>query len=132
MLRTRRPLLVLIAIIALLVIGYVVKEVDGGSGHGSGGSTSGPVTESSLPAQARQTIKAIQSGGPFPYSQDGVVFRNDQHLLPAESSGYYHEYTVTTPGASTRGTRRIITSRNREFYYTSDHYRSFHRVQLDR
>jgi ribonuclease T1 len=132
MMRTRRPLLVLIAIIALLVIGYVVKEVDGGSGSGGSAAGSKQIAESTLPTQARQTIKAIQTGGPFPYSQDGTVFRNAQHLLPAESSGYYHEYTVPTPGAATRGTRRIITGKNNEFYYTSDHYASFHRVQLNR
>lgn len=125
MLRTRRPLLALIAIIALLVIGYVVKEAD------SGGSIK-TVAASSLPSQARQTIKEIQSGGPYPYEQDGAVFGNREHLLPKEPTGYYHEYTVPTPGADTRGARRIITGKNGEFYYTSDHYKSFQRVEVDR
>src|SRR5882757_6487272 len=113
MLRTRRPLLALIAIIALLVIGYVVKEV-GGSDH-----SVTTVAASSLPSQARDTIAEIKTGGPYPYSQDGAVFKNNEHLLPSESSGYYHEYTVPTPGASTRGARRIITGKNGEFYYTA-------------
>ncbi len=39
---------------------------------------------------------------------------------------------MTTPGDSTRGPRRIITGRNHEFYYTSDHYVSFVRVDPDR
>jgi ribonuclease T1 len=124
MLRTRRPLLALIAIIALLVIGYVVKEADG-SGHDTK-----TVAASTLPTQARQTIKEIQSGGPFPYSEDGTVFQNREHLLPHESSGYYHEYTVPTPGADTRAARRIIAGKNGEFYYTSDHYKSFQRVEV--
>ena len=124
MLRTRRPLLALIAIIALLVIGYVVKEV-GGSDH-----SIKTVAASSLPIQARDTIAEIKTGGPYPYSQDGGVFGNHEHLLPAESGGYYHEYTVPTPGASSRGTRRIITGKNGEFYYTADHYNSFQRVEL--
>jgi ribonuclease T1 len=124
MLRTRRPLLALIAIIALLVIGYVVKEVDGSH---SGTKT---VAASALPSQARQTIKEIKSGGPFPYSKDGTVFDNREHLLPTETSGYYHEYTVPTPGADTRGARRIIAGKNGELYYTSDHYNSFQRVEV--
>jgi len=127
MLRTRRPLLALIAIIALLVIGYVIKEADGGSGH-----SIKTVAASSLPTQARDTIAEIKASGPYPYSQDGTVFRNNDHLLPAESGGYYHEYTVPTPGASTRGTRRIITGKHGELYYTPDHYNSFQRVDLGR
>lgn len=124
MLRTRRPLLALIAIIALLVIGYVVKEA--GGSHGDIKS----VAASSLPSQARQTIEEIRSGGPFPYEKDGAVFQNREHLLPGEASGYYHEYTVPTPGMDTRGARRIITGKNGEFYYTSDHYKSFQRVEV--
>jgi ribonuclease T1 len=130
MLRTRRPLLALIALIALLVIGYVVKEADSGSGHGSG-SSQRTVAMGALPVQARQTIRAIQHGGPFQYSQDGEVFRNDQHLLPTEPRGYYHEYTVPTPGESTRGARRIIAGKKHEYYYTADHYASFRRVAIN-
>ncbi len=130
MLRTRRPLLALIALIALLVIGYVVREADSGSGHGSSSSPQS-VAMASLPVQAQQTIRAIQHGGPFPYPEDGTVFRNNQHLLPSEGSGYYHEYTVPTPGESTRGARRIVAGKNHEYYYTADHYASFRRVSLD-
>jgi ribonuclease T1 len=38
----------------------------------------------------------------------------------------YHEYTVKTPGSSTRGARRIITGEaTDEDYCTADHYASF-------
>jgi ribonuclease T1 len=123
-------LLALIALIALLLVGYVVKEADSGSGHGSSASQRA-VAMATLPAQAQQTIRAIQSGGPFPYPEDGEVFRNDQHLLPSEPRGYYHEYTVPTPGESTRGARRIVAGKEHEYYYTPDHYASFRRVNLD-
>jgi ribonuclease T1 len=49
-------------------------------------------------------------------------------LLPDERSGYYHEYTVPTPGASDRGARRIISGSGGELYWTDDHYRSFERI----
>ena len=81
-----------------------------------------------LPPEARTTIGLIRSGGPFPYHQDGVVFQNRERLLPRESSGYYHEYTVETPGSPDRGARRIIAARDGTLYYTADHYESFRRV----
>jgi ribonuclease T1 len=49
-------------------------------------------------------------------------------LLPEEPSGYYHEYTVPTPGASDRGARRIIEGAGGELYWTGDHYRTFERI----
>lgn len=81
-----------------------------------------------LPAQARETIALIQRGGPFPYRQDGAVFQNRERLLPGKPNGYYHEYTVVTPGSPDRGARRIVTGANGELYYTDDHYDSFKQV----
>jgi ribonuclease T1 len=83
------------------------------------------VCETTLPSQAITTIDLIAAGGPFPYSKDGEVFYNNEALLPAESTGYYHAYTVKTPGVSTRGARRVITAADGEEYYTPDHYASF-------
>ncbi len=86
---------------------------------------------SSLPAQATDTANLIHQGGPFPYPKnDGVVFQNREGILPAQASGYYHEYTVPTPGSSTRGARRIVTGGTPltsppNWYYTGDHYASF-------
>ena len=50
----------------------------------------------------------VRTGGPFRYERDGVVFGNRERQLPARQHGYYHEYTVPTPGASSRGARRIV------------------------
>ncbi|MCZ4097153.1 MULTISPECIES: ribonuclease domain-containing protein [Streptomyces] len=91
----------------------------------------GSICYSALPSQAHHTLDLIDAGGPFPYSQDGVVFRNQEHLLPSHTSGYYHEYTVVTPGSPTRGARRIITGQAvDEDYYTADHYASFKLVDF--
>jgi ribonuclease T1 len=83
------------------------------------------IKESALPAEARRTLTLIRQGGPYPYSQDDQAFGNFERILPRKTSGYYREYTVTTPGASDRGARRIIAGTGGEKYYTQDHYDSF-------
>ncbi|WKX73185.1 ribonuclease [Streptomyces sp. XD-27] len=86
----------------------------------------GDICYSDLPSQAHDTLDLIASGGPFPYPQDGTVFQNREGVLASQSSGYYHEYTVITPGSDNRGARRIVTGeRTNEDYYTADHYRTF-------
>jgi ribonuclease T1 len=80
---------------------------------------------SDLPPEARDTLRLIEQGGPFPYSKDGAVFYNREGHLPQKPKGYYHEYTVKTPGADDRGARRIVAGDGGEFYYTEDHYRTF-------
>ncbi len=89
---------------------------------------SSDIDAKSLPPEARQTVALIKAGGPFPYARDGVVFNNREGQLPQKARGYYHEFTVKTPGARDRGARRIITGRDGELYYTDDHYRTFKRV----
>ena len=91
------------------------------------------VALSSLPPEARRTDQLIHSGGPFPYAKDGVVFGNYEKRLERRPRGYYHEYTVPTPGARNRGARRIICGGNQPTqpdacFYTEDHYNSFHRI----
>ncbi|MET0961950.1 MAG: ribonuclease [Noviherbaspirillum sp.] len=88
---------------------------------------------SELPHEARQTLRLIQQGGPFPYDKDGAVFGNYERLLPKQKRGYYREFTVRTPGARNRGARRIVAGGEahmfREYFYTDDHYASFRRIQ---
>ncbi|MEU8981515.1 ribonuclease domain-containing protein [Streptomyces sp. NPDC048309] len=86
------------------------------------------VPASRLPAEARATLALIDKGGPFPYARDGVVFGNFERLLPRHPRGYYHEYTVKTPGERDRGARRIVTGQGGEIYYSDDHYKSFRAV----
>lgn len=86
------------------------------------------VAESALPKEARETLRLIDEGGPFPYGKDGAVFGNFEGELPDRSRGYYHEYTVRTPGERDRGARRIVTGQDEEYYYTDDHYASFKAV----
>ena len=83
-----------------------------------------------LPAEARRTVTLIEKGGPYPYSKDGATFGNRERVLPRQSSGYYREYTVKTPGESDRGARRIVTGdKDRMFFWTDDHYETFQRIR---
>jgi len=90
------------------------------------------VTLAALPAEAQSVYALIHKGGPFHYDRDGIAFGNREQLLPAKPRGYYHEYTVHTPGTKSRGARRIICGGPARApdtcYYTDDHYRSFRRI----
>lgn len=91
------------------------------------------VAVADLPKEGREVLAQIHQGGPYRYDRDGVVFGNYEKLLPAKHRGYYHEYTVPTPGSKNRGARRIIcggpTKAPDACFYTSDHYRSFQRIR---
>ncbi|WP_369187528.1 ribonuclease domain-containing protein [Streptomyces sp. R08] len=116
-----RVLLVLLAV--LLPVGCSSTATTG-----AGTTATGTVKLSQLPAEARRTVALIDRGGPFPYAKDGVVFGNYEKLLPRQKRGFYHEYTVSTPGSRDRGARRIVTGQDGEIYYTDDHYKSFRTV----
>jgi ribonuclease T1 len=93
----------------------------------------GVVAVQELPREARHTLALIKQGGPFPYAKDGTVFRNYEGVLPKQKRGYYHEFTVKTPGARNRGARRIVSggdpATSGEYYYTEDHYATFKRIK---
>jgi ribonuclease T1 len=149
-LRTRRPLLALLLLGVLLAGGYLLAALrsDDSSSRGSGpavtassgrpGSVASPgrgadglatVRSSDLPVQAQQMLRLIDAGGPFPYPQDGTGFGNVERLLPVHPRGWYHEYTVPTPGSPDRGARRIVAGQDGKRYYTADHYESFARIE---
>ncbi|MEV6718676.1 ribonuclease domain-containing protein [Lentzea sp. NPDC051208] len=138
----RRLTVALVGLLALVVIGWFVKDnssepppqttrpVVTGTAEAETvpGANSGLDIEalSKLPAEAAQTWKLIEAKGPFPYPRnDGVTFQNREKRLPAKDSGYYKEYTVPTPGSPDRGARRLVTGSEKEVFYTGDHYSSF-------
>ena len=91
------------------------------------------IAAAALPAEARDVLARVRAGGPFAFERDGVTFGNRERLLPVRARGYYHEYTVATPGARNRGARRIVCGGPRKApeicYYTADHYASFRRIR---
>nr|WP_233290248.1 ribonuclease [Kitasatospora sp. MBT66] len=86
------------------------------------------VCRTRLPDQARDTLGLIAKGGPYPYRSDGIVFENRESRLPRKTSGYYHEFTVVTPGSGDRGARRVVTGGSGEQYWTADHYATFQEI----
>lgn len=110
------------AVLSALLVGGTVSA----STVGAAPAAVGDICYSDLPSQAHDTLDLIEQGGPYPFEQDGTVFQNREGILPGQSTGYYHEYTVITPGSDTRGARRVVTGEeNQEDYYTADHYASF-------
>ena len=93
----------------------------------------GVIAVRDLPREAQHTLTLIKQGGPFPYAKDGSVFRNYEGVLPKQKRGYYHEFTVKTPGKRNRGARRIVAGGDPaisgEYYYTEDHYATFRRIK---
>ncbi|CAH1189725.1 Guanyl-specific ribonuclease Sa3 [Candidatus Nitrotoga sp. BS] len=86
------------------------------------------IAASALPLEGRETLHLIKQGGPFLYARDGMIFSNFEKRLPKRERGYYHEYTVKTPGVRNRGARRIVCGQPVECYYSADHYRTFRRI----
>ena len=102
------------------------------SHHAHDATVTATIAVAGLPPEARNTLQLIKNSGPFPYPRDGVVFGNYEHLLPQKPRGYYHEYTVKTPGAHNRGARRIVCGVVPDCYYSDDHYRTFKRIREER
>jgi guanyl-specific ribonuclease Sa len=115
----------LFALIAVVVIGALIRDTTRSPASTTSASVASRRPLSALPPEARATWRLIENKGPFRYSKDGTVFENRERLLPSRNSGYYHEYTVPTPGETDRGPRRLVTGKKDELYYTDDHYRSF-------
>ncbi len=86
------------------------------------------ISVKALPSEAHEVLKQIERGGPFAFDRDGIVFGNFEKRLPIKERGYYHEFTVKTPGIKHRGARRIVTGKGGEKYYSDDHYKTFKRV----
>ncbi|HET6554581.1 MAG TPA: ribonuclease domain-containing protein [Dyella sp.] len=141
--RALKPLLMLAVLaLAALLWGRHAPEPappanDAAVPHATGNAradTTGVALPSFLPPEAADTLSRIARGGPFEHRQDGVVFQNREGRLPSMPEGYYHEYTVETPGLDYRGARRIITGGNppQAYYYTDDHYRTFRPFEVSR
>lgn len=127
---SRRITVALVGLVLLVLAGWFVQSQLTGEPSPSGMREQ---ALSDLPREAADTWRLIEAGGPFPHpDDDGKVFGNREGLLPDHDRGYYHEYTVETPGSRDRGARRLVTGEADEVYYTGDHYESFVQVDVTR
>jgi len=60
------------------------------------------ITAAELPAEARDTLRAIKQGGPFPYDRDGAVFMNYERALPGQTRGCTSDTLLTKSAACGR------------------------------
>jgi ribonuclease T1 len=113
------------AICAVCAVGYAAVDNQGAINA----EALDAVCVTDLPDEVDATIADIADGEPYAYDEDGTVFQNREGVLPGQDTGYYHEFTVETPGLDHRGAKRIVTggeiADQVDDYYTDDHYRSF-------
>src|SRR3954471_4443036 len=112
----------LVAALAVLAVALLLPAAPSVQAQRESPASVAGVSLHELPAEARKTVALIRQGGPFPYPKDGVVFGHREARLPHQKRGYYHEYTVPTPGSRDRGARRIVAGQSGELYYSDDHY----------
>ena len=123
------PRLLLALFLCTVALASVARPAEARSHrHASALKDASGITDPVERAEIRKVLDLIAAHGPFKHRQDGVVFSNREGRLPAKARGFYHEYTVETPGSSDRGARRIIRGEGGETYYTRDHYRTFLRI----
>ena len=72
------------------------------------------------------TLARIERGEAHPHKNDGAVFGNYEGRLPKKPRGYYREYVHPTEGIRGAGPQRIVRGEGGEWYYTPDHYETFH------
>src|SRR4051794_6648531 len=107
MIRLTGPAPVRAALLAFVFV-FVSLAVLSPPAHAREQGSRGDIEAAALPREARDVLALIHAGGPFRFDRDGVTFGNREHSLPSRKRGYYHEYTVATPGVRTRGARRIV------------------------
>lgn len=80
----------------------------------------------------KEAEKLGWEGGPVSDYYDGGAiggshFGNYEKLLP---DGDYKECDIDTNGTKGRGAKRLVFSSDGKYYYTDDHYESFHEVVI--
>jgi ribonuclease T1 len=150
----RRGAGVVLALAVLLALGYLqARESAPPPGPATAPMSTAPTTAptaaeratpglAALPDAARReevsrVIESMDRTGRPPSGvaqggrRDGPrgVFDNAQRLLPVRPYRYYTETDVWARGPGGRGPERLVFGREREVYYTGDHYRTFTRVR---
>ena len=78
----------------------------------------------------RPVLDRIRSGS-LREDRDGwKVFNNYERLLPRRPRGWYSEVRVRTEGLRGPGPQRLVYGEDGEIYYTPDHYKTFHLLEV--
>jgi guanyl-specific ribonuclease Sa len=88
-------------------------------------------TDARVPAAAVEVYRHVLATGRAPAGHvGGRVWHNREHSLP--SGGRYREYDVhpRVRGRNRGPERVIVDDATRRGWYTSDHYRTFHTIDL--
>lgn len=141
--RDRWHLRALLAACALITFGWIWAPIAALASPGQPAISPGRperVSELDLstikaPAHRAQIARVVESmdrtGAPPPGVVQGGrrgVFRNAEGLLPRQRLGYWIESDVW-PKKGPRGAERLVFGRDREVYWTRDHYQSFVRLR---
>ncbi|MFM2093992.1 MAG: hypothetical protein RIS70_1116 [Planctomycetota bacterium] len=78
-----------------------------------------------------ETVRRIRDGERLDFPNDGTVFQNREKRLPERQRGYYREFVHPTRGLKGPGPQRIVRGQSNEWYYTPDHYETFHKLSTD-
>jgi ribonuclease T1 len=79
----------------LSLVFFCAPQVQARSYHSYDTASPSFITVAELPSQARDTLRLIYQGGPFPYPRDGIVFGNRERQLPAQSRGCTSDTLLT-------------------------------------
>jgi len=76
-----------------------------------------------------ETLDRIDAGRRLRFANDGSVFQNREGRLPRKPAGHYREFVHPTLGLGGPGPQRVVVGADDEIYYTSDHYKTFQKVE---
>lgn len=85
------------------------------------------------PVEVREigvTLADIADGAPDRFRADREIYENRGSHLPEHPRGFWHAFTVVTPGEHDRGPRRLVVGTDGSVWFTRDHYRTFVRLRV--
>jgi RHS repeat-associated protein len=104
---------------------YTIRNVNGSDVRAANTSTRFVSTAEGVVHDLKPTLDRIASGGKFPHTTDGSIFKNMEGLLPKQNAGYYKEFVHPTPGVKGPGAMRVVIGQGGEMWFTPDHYKTF-------
>ncbi len=80
-----------------------------------------------------KTVERIEAGRVLnEFRHDGVEFKNFERRLPSKPRGHYREWVHPTKDIRGPGPQRAISGKDREMFYTWDHYEHFVKIRSTR